>query len=201
MDRDREQLIQDFHDLYYKSNVWGGGVSWLGRVILKCPMDLWRMQSIIRVTKPTVLIECGTGGGGATRYFAHIFDLLDNGRVISIDNREDPGRPSHPRITYLHGSSVSEEVVAAVKELIRPDDRVMVDLDSAHSRQHVAAELEIYSQLVTPGGALIVEDTNVSGPRRATEAFLKVHTDFHRMSELKTYLTFNPGGYLIRRKS
>jgi Cephalosporin hydroxylase len=45
---------------------------------------------------------------------------------------------------------------------IKPGDKVMVILDSAHTKEHVAKELELYSPFVTPGNYLIVNDTYLS---------------------------------------
>ena len=38
---------------------------WLGKQVAKCPLDLWIYQEIIFETKPQVLIETGTSGGGS----------------------------------------------------------------------------------------------------------------------------------------
>ena len=55
----------------------------------------------------------------------------------------------------------------------------MVVLDSDHSEANVAAELDAYAPMVTPGCYLVVEDTNIGivakhdrpGPKEAVETF------------------------------
>ena len=82
---------------------------------------------------------------------------------MTIDIQEYEQRPNHERITYLVGSSTSEEVVRKVRNLIEEDERVMVVLDSDHAMHHVLNEMRIYGDFVTPGSYLIVEDTNIDG--------------------------------------
>ncbi len=87
----------------------------------------------------------------------------------------------------------------------------MVILDSDHSRDHVAKELELYADLVTPDSYLVVEDTNVNGhpvnrthgpgPMEALDRFLASRNDFYRDRNRERYLmTFNPKGFLRRAK-
>src|SRR5205085_11673411 len=125
--------------------------------------------------------------------------------TIDIAQRAD--RPEHARISYLHGSSVAPEIVAAVKSRSARAARVLVILDSDHSKEHVLAELSSYSALVTMGSYLIVEDTNIgghpvlqtfgAGPMAAVAEFLRDRADFTIDREReKFFLTFNPKGYL-----
>jgi cephalosporin hydroxylase len=213
-----EDIVARFHQLYYDSAVYGGtwkDTRWLGVQVAKCPLDLWIYQEILFETRPDVLVETGSAYGGSALYFASLFDLLGKGRVVSIDIEPNPQRPRHDRISYLTGSSTSDEIVGVVRELLAasaaaaPSHTVMVCLDSDHSKAHVLRELELYSGMVTPGSYLVVEDTNVNGhpvepdfgegPMEAVEEFLAEHPEFSvDRSREKLYLTFNPKGFLRR---
>ncbi|HEX8822103.1 MAG TPA: CmcI family methyltransferase [Archangium sp.] len=208
-----KQLIDDFHALYFGDMVTreyeGGGERWMGVPIRKMPLDLWVYQELIHETRPDVIIETGTMFGGSALYFAHLCELLGNGRVITIDLQPQPSLPQHARIEYLTGSSVDPTILERVRSGLTPGQKVMVILDSDHSAEHVLKELHCYSGLVTPGQYLIVEDTNIGhplytfqverGPMEAVEEFLAGDTPFERdRGREKLLVTFNPGGYLKR---
>jgi len=63
----------------------------------------------------------------------------------------------------LKGSSVDPAMIKKVKAMTKPNDRVMVFLDSDHRTEHVAKELKAYGPLVTPGCYMVVDDTNLGG--------------------------------------
>lgn len=208
-----------FHHLFYDAGLVGGtwgNTFWFGTPVLKCPLDLWLYQEIMHRTAPDLIVETGTAAGGSAHYLACLCDLLGRGRVVTIDidavspRRGIAGRPVHPRITYLTGSSTSEGILTRVRELARGAERVMVILDSDHSRDHVLAEMRAYAPLVTSGNYLIVEDSNVNGhpvspefgpgPMEAIEAFLNEATGFTAdRTQEKYFHTHNPSGYLLKR--
>jgi len=207
------RLVRGFHRLYYDAGLRDGtwaDTRWLGIGVSKCPLDLWVYQEILDETRPDLLVETGTFDGGSALYFASLFDLLGRGRVVTIDVDPHERLPEHERITYLTGSSVAPEIRAQVEELAAKAERVMVVLDSDHSRDHVLSELRAYGELVTSGCYLVVEDTNVNGhpawpgfgpgPMEAVEEFLAEDSRFvvDRARE-KLLLTFNPSGWLLRR--
>jgi cephalosporin hydroxylase len=72
---------------------------------------------------------------------ASVCDLLGRGEVVIVDIPPIEGRPEHDRITYLTGSSTAGEVVAEVERHVAMHERVLVILDSDHSRDHVLDEL------------------------------------------------------------
>jgi cephalosporin hydroxylase len=206
----RRLIVDEFHRLYYTSaqRTWLN-TRWLGVRVSKCPLDLWVYQELIVEVQPDLVIETGTLHGGSALYLASCMDLVGRGRVVTVDVEERAGRPEHPRITYVAGSSVAPEVLERVRREAEGATTVMVVLDSDHSRDHVLAELHSYSPLVTPGSYLIVEDTNVDGgpvhwnqgpgPHEAIEAFLAERAPFARdAGREKFFLTFNPGGFLRR---
>jgi cephalosporin hydroxylase len=208
----QRRVVDAFHRLYYNAREDSrtlGNTRFLGVDVQKCPLDLWVYQEILFETRPDVIIETGTAAGGSALYMASVCDLLGVGRIVTVDIEARPNRPVHARIRYVTGSSVDAKVVAEATRDIQIGEKVMVILDSDHSRDHVFAELGAYSGLVFPGGYLIIEDTNVNGhpvrpkfgpgPMEAVDDFLRAGPPFEiDTSREKFFLTFNPRGYLKR---
>src|SRR5207253_2669584 len=116
-------------------------VTWLGRPVWQNVLDLWIMQETIAEIKPALLIETGTNRGGSALFFAHLFDLMGHGQVVTIDV-DKLHDIAHPRITFLIGSSISPLIVERVRTLAASAaGPVMVTLDSDHRQDHVRAEL------------------------------------------------------------
>jgi cephalosporin hydroxylase len=201
-------FVNGFHRLYYHSAVFKD-TFWLGTQVLKCPLDLWIYQEIIHELRPDIIVECGTYQGGSALFLASLCDLVNHGLVLTMDTKEMANRPQHPRIEYLHGSSIDAATVQVVGNRVASKDTVMVILDSDHEKEHVLMELSIYHQFVTPGSYLIVEDTNINGhpvlpksgpgPMEAVREFLRTNAHFAvDKTKEKFLLTFNPSGYLRR---
>jgi cephalosporin hydroxylase len=206
-------LVDQFHRLYYdrREQTWGN-TFWLGHRVLKCPLDLWSYQEILHEVRPELIIETGTYQGGSALFLASICDLLGEGEVLTIDVDWREGRPRHPRITYLTGSSTSNAILRQVRRRAKSASRVLVILDSGHAKDHVLAELDAYAPLVTPGSYLVVEDTNLNGhpvdsdhgpgPTEAVAEFLERNDAFVRDERREKFLlTFNPGGFLEKRET
>jgi cephalosporin hydroxylase len=141
------------------------GFSWLGRPVIQLPEDLVRMQELIWRVRPDVIVETGVAHGGSLVFYASLFAAIGHGRVIGVDvairpaNRDAiAAHPLGPRIALVEGSSTAGQTVAAVRAMIAPDERVLVVLDSDHSRAHVLAELRGYAPLVAPGSYVVVCD-------------------------------------------
>ncbi len=174
--------------------------TWLGRPVIQLPEDLIRVQEAIHEVRPTVVIETGVAHGGSLVFHASLLSVLGGGRVIGIDVEIRPHNrqaiETHElagMITLIEGDSVAPDALSQVRSLLREGDRVMVLLDSAHTRRHVLAELEAYGPMVSPGSYLaaadgIMEDLEgaprsapgwgTDNPAAAVRDFLLSHPEF-----------------------
>jgi cephalosporin hydroxylase len=139
--------------------------TWLGRPIIQLPEDVLRVQEVIFQVRPDVIIETGVAHGGSLVFYASLCKTLGHGRVVGIDVEIRPHNrqaiESHPLaglITLVEGSSTDPRVVEQVRGLIRPGERVLVLLDSNHSKAHVRDELTAYASLVSVGSYLVATD-------------------------------------------
>lgn len=193
------------------------GFSWLGRPIIQLPEDLLRIQEVIHAVKPDVVVETGVAHGGSLVFYASLCRAMDKGRVIGIDIEIRPHNRAaieahdlSPLITLVEGSSIAPEVVGAVRGLIRPGERVLVVLDSRHTRDHVLAELEAYGPLVAPGSFIVAcdgimgeiagaprtqPDWTWNNPAEAARVFVARHPEF-RIEEPRA--PFNEGAITER---
>ena len=174
--------------------------SWMGRPIIQLPEDMIRMQEVIFKLQPDVIIETGVAHGGSLIFYSSLCKALDKGRVIGIDieirehNRAAiEQHPLNDRITLIEGSSTAPEIIQQVQDLIQPNEKILIILDSNHSYQHVSDELEAYSSLVSIGSYIVATDgimydlTDVprgneswgqDNPTWAARDFVKKHPEF-----------------------
>lgn len=211
------QLFNRSCDFGYSYNF-----QWLGRPIIQYPEDIMAIQEIIWKVKPEVIIETGIAHGGSLILSASILELMGGDRqVIGIDldirhhNRQAiEAHRLAPRIKMIEGSSVDETVAQQVKNFCRDSRPILVILDSNHTHDHVARELDIYSPLVGRDSYLIVLDTVIedmpeeafpnrpwskgNNPKTAVQEFLRRNERFVVDSEIqnKLLLTVAPSGYL-----
>jgi cephalosporin hydroxylase len=203
--------------------------SWLGRPIIQLPDDMFRIQEVIYSIKPDVIIETGIAHGGSLIFYAGLCKLMGAGRVIGIDIEIRPhnrnaieSHPLFPLITLIEGSSVDPGVVNRVKSLVAPLERVLVILDSCHTKNHVLAELEAYAPLVSVGSYVVVTDgimEQVAGaprtksdwswdnPKQAAIEFARNHPSFaieepefpFNEGLIRDRVTYWPSAFLKRR--
>jgi len=195
---------------------------WLGIPIIQLPPDIIALQEIIWKTKPDLIVETGVARGGSMILYASLLELIGgNGRVVGVDiDIRAPNRraiETHKlakRITLIEGSSTDERTARKVHALARGRKRVLVILDSNHTHEHVARELELYSPLVKKGGYLLVFDTVIermpagyfanrpwdhgNNPMTAVRQFLRRNGRFVEDPEMaKLLISAAPGGYLL----
>jgi len=141
------------------------GFPWMGRPIIQLPEDNGRNQGNIHRTKADVIVETGVAHGGSLVFYASLLRAMGRGRVIGVDIEI---RPHNRRaiemhdlassITLIEGNSIDAEVVRQVRARILDGERVLVLLDSNHTKSHVAAELGAYAPLVSVGSYIVATD-------------------------------------------
>ena len=143
--------------------------TWLGIPIIQTPSDMVIMQELLFRLRPKTLIETGVAHGGSLIFYSSILCLI-HGNDYSVIGIDIDFRPHNRRILEKHplyknvhvveGSSTSTTTIQKVKDL-QPDlsGSVIVVLDSYHGKDHVAKELELYSEFVTVGSYIVVCDT------------------------------------------
>jgi cephalosporin hydroxylase len=202
--------------------------SWMGVPIIQMPADIVALQEVVWRSKPDVIIETGVARGGSLIFFASLLTLLGRGKVLGIDidirdhNRDTIEKhPMSSRITLIGGSSITNETLERVRAEIPENAKVMVVLDSDHSKDHVLEELRAYAPLVSEQQYLIVADTVLgfftkdqtpvarsqvwhpgNEPYAALCEFLCTNADFEIDQETngKLIVGSSPGGYLRRRR-
>ena len=212
---------------------------WFGRPIIQVPQDVAAMQEIVWQVRPDLIIETGIAHGGSLILSASMLALLDMCDAINAGEMMDPRQSkrkvlgididirahnraaieAHPmasRIQMIEGSSIAPEVIDQVRQLAKGYDRVLVCLDSNHTHDHVAAELEAYAQLTSIGSYCVVFDTLIedmhanmfpdrpwgpgNNPKTAVWEYLKSHPEFEidKSIQHKLLITVAPDGYLRR---
>jgi cephalosporin hydroxylase len=176
--------------------------TWLGRPIIQLPDDLLRIQEVIATVQPNVVIETGIAHGGSLVFSASLLKAMDipEARVIGVDIEIRPHNRNaienhvlRPYLTLIEGSSTDAKIVGQVRSHVRAVDRVLVLLDSNHTKAHVLAELEAYAPMVTAGSFIIIADgimESLAGaprsapdwtwnnPRQAVVEFVSRHPDY-----------------------
>jgi len=201
------KFIDHFQRIYYDTGR-DFDLKYLGVHTVKCPLDMQMYQEIIWETKPELIVETGTYMGGSALYFAHLFDAIGEGHVLSIDVDTTRELPNHPRIDFLCGMSSTDKTVISHVAKHASGKRVMVILDSDHSEEHVFDELCRYSPFVSKGCYLVVEDTNEhayrgvpAGPARALKKFQPTNRGFVvDESRERLLMTCHPRGWLKKVK-
>ena len=203
--------------------------SWMGRPIIQLPEDMVRTQEVIYRVKPDVIVETGVAHGGSLIYYASLCKAMGRGRVIGIDIEIRPHNraaiEAHELASYItlvEGSSTAPEIVSRVKALVRKGETALVILDSNHTKQHVADELESYHDLVTAGSYLVatdgimkdlhdvprgVADWTWDHPTAAAAEFARRHPEFvleqpqwvFNESKLSENITHWPGAWLRKK--
>lgn len=202
--------------------------TWLGRPIIQLPEDLLRLQEVIFNVKPDYIIETGVAHGGGLIFYASLCQCMAKGKVIGIDIEIRPQNRKaieehilSPLITLVEGDSTHSDTIKQVESEVSHNDKVLVCLDSCHSRSHVLAELRAYSKLVSKGSYIVAmdgimkhlvgaprshSDWDVNNPCAAVDDFLKENSNFvlvepefsFNEGNITSRVTYWPNAFLLR---
>ena len=243
MDKKHSALLNKISSDFMEESVssqYSYNFEWLSRPIIQYPQDIVATQEIIWKVKPDLIIETGIAHGGSLVLSASLLALLDYCEASEKQTLLDPANPNrmvigvdidirehnlealnkHPmrkRMHLIEGSSIDSTVIDKVHEMSKGYKRVMVFLDSNHTHEHVLAELEAYSSLVSSGSYCVVFDSVIedlpnelsndrpwgkgNNPKTALREFLEKNSDFtiDRSIQDKILISVAPDGYLIRK--
>jgi cephalosporin hydroxylase len=223
---DDKEIIKRFNNLYIQSGALVN-TYWMGINSVQTPGDNWMMQELIYEVKPDFIIETGTYTGGTALYYAMLLEHINkNGKIITVDIKDYKNKSEleydvfNERVECIIGDSVGKETIDKIKSKVE-NHKVIVMLDSLHTKEHVLKEIELYSQFVSKGSYLVVADTFLStmskslrkdlkkagwhnskqGPMEAVNEFLKTNKNFIIDKSKEKFLnTQHPSGYLKRIK-
>lgn len=156
--------------------------TFLGVRTMQNPLDAWVVQEVISEVRPDVFVECGTAFGGSALLWAMILEnVVPDAEVITIDieDRREPAARTHrlaDRVRFLLGSSTDPAIVEEVRRQVE-GKRVMVLLDSLHTKEHIAAELAAYAPMVSVGSYIVVQDSWFGGAV-AVDEYVAAHPDY-----------------------
>ena len=238
-----EKLSKEFMDIAVEEKYFYN-FTWLGLPIIQFPQDMVAIQEIIYETEPDVIIETGLAHGGSNVLYASILNSIPSNfnnpkMVISVEKKVMPGVREDLQSRYdlfnmtgfaiVENSSIEDETMKDIERILldlriwfkterQRELRIMVILDSRHTRDHVSKEIELYSPLVTVGNYLVVCDTFVENrhpnlykdhecgtlgnPCQSVCEFLEKSQDFiiDTKIENKLVISSNTIGYLKRVK-
>jgi cephalosporin hydroxylase len=195
--------------------------------ISKFPEDLRVLEHLLWAQRPQAVVEIGCQFGAGALWYADRLEALaryggaTDPLVVAIDLDVTDARRAlddvdpewRRRIVLLEGDVTSPELASRVREALGGRTDCLVVEDSAHVYDTTLAALELYADLVPPGGYFVVEDGVVDveelrlaqdwpvGVLPAVATFLDGPSGagFRRRDDLELYgITCHPGGFLQR---
>ena len=148
-------LQRDALDLLIRADKyrWIHQTTWMGEPLLNLPQDMFAIQEIIFKTKPKYIIEVGVAWGGGLLFYSTLLQAWGGSKAIGID--------IYIPDDLREGSSLDENTLIAIKNILKGSKEVLVILDSHHTHDHVLKELQLYSEFVGLGHYIICADTIV----------------------------------------
>lgn len=197
---------------------------WMGVPVIQFPNDLMVIQELIYKLKPKVILELGIGHGGMLLFYSSILKLMNikKFKVIGVDLFIRKKNKSlikknklSKNISLYQGNSTDIKIYSKLKKkyFTNKAPKIII-LDSNHTKKHVLAELDLYSNIIRKNDYIIVMDTVIefinqkynknkifkrnNSPYNAVKKFLKKNKTFKvdKYYEKKSYITVAKNGFL-----
>lgn len=136
------------------------------------PFELYHLLVSLQSIKPRVILEIGCDGGGSLVTWHEAFpDAL----LIGVEVNPDSDALRHNlnrirlaggKIKMIYADSHNQTTVEHIKKTLNREAESEIDflfIDGDHTYKGVKRDFELYSQLVRPGGAIALHDTNARG--------------------------------------
>ncbi len=173
--------------------------TYCGIPTMKNPTDAWIYEELIWKLQPDVIVEVGNYKGGHLLKMAHQLEMMDHGEIIGVDIEPvtAPEVVAHDRITLVTGEATL--CYPAVRQMVAGRNCLVID-DSDHGYTNTLSVLRKYSELVHPGGYMVIEDTIGIEAQQAVQEFLAENRSFKVDLDLEDFgVSWNPNGYLRRK--
>ena len=184
-------------------------IKFLGLPMRQIPTDNWLMSELMYTIKPDYVVEAGTLYGGSAVYYAAMLEFINpDAKVLTVDINEEQIHKEaleHPlwekRVKFYKGSSVDPAIHEQLRAEIGEGKKVLVTLDTLHAPKHVAAELDMYSKLVSSGSYMVLQDTYYEGLPEVVDEFLKNNPDWvlDKGADERFIFTKYRGGFLRKK--
>lgn len=125
---------------------------------------VYMLYEFVLEMKPKNILEIGTQNGQSTKSMLMAMNQNKTGRLLSIDHKTrntilDAEYPDlKPYCTFFQSDSHKPEALRAAKEFIGDEQFDILFIDGDHKMPGVKQDFDDYSQLVKPGGVIILHD-------------------------------------------
>ncbi len=204
-----QDTVAEFTDAYWHSLDWQH-TTWLGETVPMAPPDLLAYQALLHHVRPSWIIDLSGQDGGRAFFFASICDLLGHGQVVSVIAPDATNRPTHDRLTTVHGTGFQPAMVDRVRDITSDTTDGFVVLGERERPGKTIKAFQAYRDFVRIGSYAVVEMTIVNGnpiwpehgpgPTEAAVTICHENREFVADPAAERYgFTFNPGGFLKRQ--
>lgn len=151
------------------------------------------LHHLVVMKRPRLALEIGTYQGGTSEVIARAMWEADQGHLETIDPY---GAERCPPIFAALPPELQQRISFSPVTSALHFDRAMsrgalydlVFIDGNHEFEFARFDLECAARLMAPGGIIVLDNVNQSGPRLATKLFLESHPDWRDIADVVRWI-------------